>query len=88
MDKVKQMVAVGVSVSTAIREALGITDVELARRHGLNKGAVSNQIAGRVRPTSEFVAALIAELGGAEAEWRELLWLAGKPEHVELPKAV
>ncbi len=83
MEKVKQMVQVGVSIPTAIKEALmqnGLDTVEsFAGKHGLIRAAVSNHINGNVRATEDTLSALVAELGGTPDEWRELLWLAAKP---------
>jgi plasmid maintenance system antidote protein VapI len=83
VEKVKQMVQSGVSIPTAIKEALsqnGLDSVEaFAAKYRLIRAAVSNHINGNVRPTDETIAALIAELGGTPDEWRELLWLAAKP---------
>jgi hypothetical protein len=83
MEKVKQMVQAGVSIPTAIKEALsqnGLDSLEaFAGKYGLIRAAVSNHINGNVRPSDEAIAALISELGGTPDEWRELLWLAAKP---------
>lgn len=80
MDKVKQMVAAGVSIPTAIREALGASLSDVADRRGVDRVRLSEAINGIRRPTAQVAAALVAELGGTEFEWRELLWLAAKPE--------
>ncbi len=83
MEKVKKMVEAGVSIPTAIKDALsqqGLSTIEaFASKHGLIRAVVSNQINANVRPSDSTIAALIAELGGTPGEWRELLWLAAKP---------
>jgi len=80
MLKVKKMVeAGGVSIPTAIKEALGMPVSEFAEKYGLVRASVANHINGTVRASDETIAALVAELGGTPAEWREMLWLASKP---------
>lgn len=84
MEKVKKLVEEGMSIPAAIKEALaqkGLATVsDFAERHELNRAATSNHINGNVRPTDATVDALVAELGGTPDEWRELLWIAAKPE--------
>jgi hypothetical protein len=80
MDKVKKLVAAGSSIPTAIKEALGGPLSQVAEKYSIAVPDLSAAINGYRRPTDRIVAALIGELGGTEAEWRELLWLAGKPE--------
>lgn len=83
MEKVKKLIEAGMSIPAAIREALvqnGLTVSEFAERHGLNRAAASNHINGNVRPTDDTISALIKELDGTADDWRELLWLAAKPE--------
>lgn len=87
MDKVKKLIAAGASIPGAIREALGMNATELARKYGLSRSSVANHLSGAVRATDDTIAALVAELGGTPDDWRELLWLAGKPAGVELPRA-
>lgn len=79
MDKVKEMVDAGVSVPTAIKEVLGIRLSEFAKKHNLNATTLRMQVYGHVRANDETVAALAAELGGTEHDWRMLLWEAGRP---------
>jgi hypothetical protein len=80
---VRQMVDAGVSIPTAIKEALaknGLDSVTaFAERYALNPSAARNHLAGLVRATDDTVTALVAELAGTTDEWRELLWLAAKP---------
>jgi plasmid maintenance system antidote protein VapI len=79
MEKVKKLIDAGASIPTAIKEALGMELKEFAERHEVSRAGVSNAINGTVRPTDRIIDAFIAELGGTPDEWRELLWLAGRP---------
>jgi hypothetical protein len=79
MDKVKRLIEAGASIPTAIKESLGMSVADFARKHQLVRASVANHINGTVKAADETVAALVAELGGTEAEWREILWLASKP---------
>jgi plasmid maintenance system antidote protein VapI len=80
MDKVKRMVEAGVSIPTAVKESLGMTVADFAEKYGLSRASVANHVNGVVRAADTTVEALAAELGGTPDEWRELLWLAAKPE--------
>ena len=80
MQQLKKMLAVGVSLPTAIKECLAPTTIaEFAERHGRAASTISNVINGNVRPSDADVDALIAELGGDSHEWRMLLWRESKP---------
>lgn len=79
MDKVKEMVAVGVSIPTAIKEALGMSYVDFAKKHRLNPTTARLHLGGHVRATDGTIDALVKELGGSEDEWRMLLWEAARP---------
>lgn len=73
MDKVKALLAAGATLSEAVRSTLG--DRSLARvaiERGLNRSNLSAALTGSRVPTEREVDALIAELGGAPDEWREL----------------
>ena len=77
---VREMVSARVPVGDAVRIAVGGSIPEFAKRHGLNRTVAAMAIYGKRTPVpSDVLAALIKELGGAEQEWRELLWLAAKP---------
>lgn len=80
MEKVHKLREAGSSIPAAIREAVGFPLNQVAEKHGISHPDLSATINGARRPTERILSALIAELGGTEAEWRELLWLAGKPE--------
>jgi hypothetical protein len=79
MDKVKQMVEAGVSIPTAIKEALGISVSEFAAKHGLVRSTAAGQINGLVRADEKIATALSTEVGGTVDEWLDLLWHATRP---------
>lgn len=83
METVRRMVEVGVSIPTAIKEALkakGLEVGQFAEKYSLPEKSVSNGINANVKPTQGLVDALSAELGGSPFEWRMLLWEAARPE--------
>ena len=84
MDEVKRMVAAGVRIPAAVREALarnGLHSVsDFAKKYQLSRASAANHINGIVRATDETLGALSQELGGTPDEWAELLWLAAKPQ--------
>jgi hypothetical protein len=86
MDKVKELIALGLSVPSAIRGALesnGLDTVSaFCDKYSLPRGGVSNHLNATVRPTDATITALVAELGGTENDWRELLWQAMRPAHL------
>lgn len=80
MNKVKRMMAAGVSLPTAVKEILSpMTLKDFAEKHGRSVTTISNVINGNVKPSDEDVAALIAEFGGEPHEWRMLLWEHMRP---------
>jgi len=79
MDKVRRLIEAGASIPTAIKEALGASPAEIALKHGRARTNFSATINGKRAPSPGDIAALIAELGGTEMEWRELLHEAGRP---------
>jgi hypothetical protein len=84
MEKVKQLVAAGSRIPSAILEALaqnGLSLAGFAKKYRLPYTQTSRGVNGN-GPTDALIRALCKELGGTEAEWRELLWLAAKPEAV------
>lgn len=80
MDKVKKLVHAGAEIPFAIKQALGMSVSDFADKHQLNRSSTASHINGNVRATDDTIAALIAELGGTEYEWRLLLWEAARPE--------
>ena len=80
MDKVKQMIAAGVSVGLAVRECLPDRLQDFCARHGLVRSMVSGMLHGDRRASAGLIAALVAELGGTADEWRLLLWQGARPE--------
>jgi len=80
MERVNKLIEAGASIPTAIKEALGMSVTDFAEKHDLDRPTVSAQINGSVRAGADTINALIAELGGTEAEWVELLWRASRPQ--------
>lgn len=80
---VRKLIEQGLAITTAIKAVLernGLASVTaFAEKYDLNRSATANYLSGSVRPSEEAVTALISGLGGTDAEWREILWLAGKP---------
>jgi hypothetical protein len=86
MDKIKKLVRAGSTIPGAIREVLSQKELSLAAfcdKHERNRQNMSMIIAGGRAPAQADVDALIAELGGTDAEWRELLHEAGRPATVK-----
>lgn len=80
MDKVRRMLEAGVSLPTAIKEALApLTVKEFAEKYGRIAPTISAGINGGVRLTDDDLAALVSELGGTADEWRMLLWEHSRP---------
>jgi plasmid maintenance system antidote protein VapI len=79
VDKVKKLVRAGSSIPGAIKESLGESIRAIALKHGRNYNNFADVVNGKRAPTDRDVAALIAELGGTEQEWKELLHEAGRP---------
>ena len=82
MDKVKQLMAAGVSPSQAIKLALAMPLSEFADKHGVPRSSVTNSVNAIQRASDATIDALVAELGGTPNEWRELLWHAMRPAHL------
>jgi hypothetical protein len=81
VDKVKPMLDAGVSLPTAIKEALlPMTIGEFAAKHRLHAKYVSNAINGAARVNDKLIAALMKELPGADPDtWKIRFWEASKP---------
>jgi transcriptional regulator with XRE-family HTH domain len=79
MDKVKKLIEAGATTRTAIKEALGMSVSDFAEKHRLSRPVVAAVLAGDRRASAGIIAALVAELGGTEVEWRVLLWEAARP---------
>jgi hypothetical protein len=89
METVKTSVERGTPLPRAIRGALLLNDLEVgefADKWGFPRQTTSQAINGTMRASDALIVGLVKELGGTPAEWRELLWLAGKPDHVDEPK--
>ena len=85
MDRVKELIAEGVDVSTAVKRALrerGFSVSGFADRHGLTRSITSEQVNLDRTPRDEFCRALAEELGGEPLDWATLLWEAAKPEPI------
>lgn len=79
MDKVKQMVAAGISLSTAIKEVLGSSVTAFADRHELSRPIASEVLNLDRSPRADVCEALAKELGGDAYEWALLLWEGARP---------
>lgn len=88
MEKVKELIAEGKSITQAIKLALvmklGVTQpvTAFADKYSLPRGSVSNHLNATTRAADDTIAALVTELGGTAEEWRELLWQAMRPAHL------
>jgi len=74
VEKVKRLIAAGLSPEKAIRGALDIPVTEFADKHGRARTQTNDVLLGRRAPNDDDIAALRKELGGTEREWRELLY--------------
>lgn len=79
MDKVKKMLDAELSLSSAIKEALGMSITAFADKHRLNRSITSEIINLDRAPRLDQCAALASELGGSPFEWAELLWQHSRP---------
>lgn len=79
MDQVKQMVDAGVSVPTAIKEAIGQSVTSWADKHGLVRPIASEVINCERTPRPDVCRALAADLGESAYEWALFLWEAARP---------
>jgi hypothetical protein len=82
MERVKKLIDAGLAIPAAIKAALAMPLTEFAEKYGLPHSSLVNHVNAIVRPSDDTIAALVAELGGTENEWRELLWQAMKPAHL------
>lgn len=82
MENIKRLRDAGSTISGAIREVLsqkGLSISAFAKKYERNSNNMLSVIAGNRAPAKADVDALIAELGGTDIEWRELLHEAGAP---------
>lgn len=82
MDRVKELLAAGVSLPDAVRMALKEREVSVsafADRHDIARSIASEQLNLDRFPRTAFCQALEAELGGAADEWALLFWENGRP---------
>jgi hypothetical protein len=74
MDKVKALLDHGLSLSMAVRAALGARRLtSVALKHGVNRSNLTSGLSGARVLTDGEIDALIAELGGTRAEWHGLV---------------
>lgn len=79
MDRVKQMIAAGISASTAIKELLGQNVSAWADKHDLARSTTSEVLNGDRAPRVDICNALAQDLGGMPFDWALLLWESAKP---------
>jgi hypothetical protein len=82
VENIKRLIAAGSTISGAIKEVLsqkGLSVSAFAKKYERNSNNMINAIAGTRAPSPGDLEALIAELGGTDLEWRELLHEAGRP---------
>lgn len=79
MQQVKEMVAARVSVSTAIKESLAMSQTAFADKYGLGRTTTSERLNLERAPDVSTCEALSKELGGAPYEWALFLWEAARP---------
>jgi uncharacterized protein YoaH (UPF0181 family) len=80
MEKVKELIARGATLSEAIRIVTGLSLRALTDKHKRSYSPFANVLAGRLGPAPRDIEILLAELGGTPFEWRMLLWEAGRPK--------
>jgi hypothetical protein len=82
MTKIKELVRAGSTIPGAIREVLsqkGLSIAAFCDKYDRNRQNMSMVFGGTRAPAQADVDALIAELGGTDVEWREMLHEAGRP---------
>lgn len=78
MEKVKKLHSAGASFSAAVKDALGMSITDVAEKHGLHRGQLSEVIHLRRVPDEAQLAALAVELGGTPEEVRSLWFEAAQ----------
>lgn len=86
IDEVQRMVEAGVSVTLAVRSAMGISLAEFARRYHLNRTSLTNHVNGRVRPDERTIAALSHALSADPKVIWALLYRAAAPTPEEIAR--
>lgn len=79
MDNVKQMVQAGVSLPTAIKEAIGQSVTSWADKNDLSRQITSEVLNCERSPRVEVCRALERDLGGDAYAWALLLWQGARP---------
>jgi hypothetical protein len=86
VEKIKRLIKAGSTIPGAIKEVLsqnGLSVAAFAKKHERNPNNMNSVITGTRAPAAGDVEALIAELGGTDIEWRQLLHDAGRPTNVK-----
>lgn len=78
MEKVKKLRAAGASFSAAVKDSLELSVTEVAEKHRLHRGQLSEMINLRRVPDEGQLVALAQELGGSPDELRELWFEAAR----------
>jgi len=69
VDEGKKAVDAGISFAAAVKDKLGVSTEEFAKKHKLTRPEFSAMINGRRVPDDRQLDALIAELGGDRKGW-------------------
>jgi hypothetical protein len=80
VDRVKKLMSAGLTLPSAIKEALGMSVTAFADKHDLSRSIASEVINLERGPREPYCSALAHELGGSAYEWAELLWSEAKPQ--------
>lgn len=87
MENIKRLIDAGSTISGAIKEVLSQRDLSVsafAKKYERNANNMIAVVSGARAPAAADVDALIAELGGTEAEWLDLLHQAGRPDSAKV----
>jgi hypothetical protein len=82
MERVKELLAAGLSFPAALKQALtekGVSVSGLADTHGIARSVASEVINLDRFPRLTVAGAIAAELGGTAFEWQQLMWEHAKP---------
>lgn len=84
MDKVKEALTRGATLATAVRALLveqGSSLNKFAVKHGIDRSNLASGLSGNGVLREKEIEALIAEFGGTQSEWRDLLVEAVKTRY-------
>jgi hypothetical protein len=79
VGKVKKLLDAGMSLSSAIKEALGMSVTAFADKYGMPRSITSEVLNLDRSPRLQQCSALAQEIGGSPFEWAELLWEHSRP---------